>query len=257
MNGVYLLIGFFGLFLGSFLFAIADRIGKGQSFIVGRSQCNHCSHVLSWHELVPVLSFLFQAAQCRHCGIRLSFWYPLSEILTSIVLMITVMTFISEHWLLLVTNVLIVLCLLVIFFTDQSHGIIPFPFVFVASFLAVVHIGFTSSFEQLFFNIVSGLASGLFFLVIFLMTKGKGMGFGDVMYATFMGFFLGFPATFFGLYIAFASGAVVALLLVILKKKKLHGGTVPFGPFLVTGTFIMMIWKEQILHVVSKLLSFS
>lgn len=80
------------------------------------------------------------------------------------------------------------------------------------------------------------------------------MGFGDVIYAFSMGILLGFPKIILGIYIAFIIGAIVALALVLLRKKKLHGGTMPFGPFLVLGTFTMIIWGDKLMDVTLKLL---
>ncbi len=77
------------------------------------------------------------------------------------------------------------------------------------------------------------------------------MGFGDVLYVISMGILLGFPGIFYGLYLSFVVGAIISLVLVVMKKKKLHGGTIPFGPFLVLGTFIMMIGGREIIQIAS------
>jgi len=79
------------------------------------------------------------------------------------------------------------------------------------------------------------------------------MGFGDVVYAFLMGLLLGFPKIIFGLYIAFIGGAIISLLLVALKRKKLSGGTVPFGPFLIAGTIISLLWGQELIAMVVRL----
>ena len=144
---------------------------------------------------------------------------------------------------------IITLCLLVICFADIRYEIIPFPVVVIVSIAALL-LTYLLTPEGLVAHILSGLGAGLFFLGIFLVTKGKGMGFGDVVYVVSMGLLLGFPGIFYGLYLSFIIGAIISLILVALKKKKLHGGTIPFGPFLVLGTFIMMIWGREISHIV-------
>jgi len=76
------------------------------------------------------------------------------------------------------------------------------------------------------------------------------MGFGDVKLAFLMGLILGFPKIIASLYIAFLTGAVISLILIILRKKKLKGGTIPFGPFLVFGTWIGMLFGEKIIKII-------
>lgn len=81
------------------------------------------------------------------------------------------------------------------------------------------------------------------------------MGFGDVVFAFLMGFVLGFPKIILALYIAFLSGAVISLLLIFTRKKKFKGGTIPFGPFLVLGTVISLLWGNVLVPVVMQFLA--
>lgn len=84
-----------------------------------------------------------------------------------------------------------------------------------------------------------------FFLFLIMITKGKGMGGGDVKLGAFMGLGLGFPSSLLALMIAFLSGAVVSLWLVVFGKKR-FGQTIAFGPFLVVGSLIALFWGERI-----------
>jgi len=76
---------------------------------------------------------------------------------------------------------------------------------------------------------------------------------GDVKLAVLMGLVLGWPGIIISLYLAFLTGAVVGVILILLKKKR-FGEHIPFGPFLVTGTFIALFWGEKIWHQVSAVL---
>ena len=80
------------------------------------------------------------------------------------------------------------------------------------------------------------------------------MGFGDVVFAVFMGLLLGFPNTIFALYIAFLTGGIFSLILVLLRRKKLRGSTIPFGPFLVIGTYSAFLWGEYMTNYILKFL---
>ena len=76
------------------------------------------------------------------------------------------------------------------------------------------------------------------------------MGFGDVVLAFLIGLFLGFPAIAFALYVAFLTGAVVSLILIIIGRKQLRHDTIPFGPFLVLGTFISLFFRDNFIQFV-------
>lgn len=237
-----------GLFFGSFILVVADRSGRNVSFITGRSICESCKHALSWYELIPLFSFLLQAGRCRHCKAKLSWWYPMSEFVTGLVLALVFVFTISFGLPLVILYELISLCLLAICFADMKYEIIPFSVVIVAIIATAVLLSL-SAFSNYPQHILSAGGAGFFFLTIFLVTKGRGMGFGDVMYSIFMGLLLGFPGILLGLYLSFIVGALLSLVLIVLKKKKLRGGTIPFGPFLVLGTFIMMIWGQAIIRL--------
>jgi leader peptidase (prepilin peptidase)/N-methyltransferase len=95
-------------------------------------------------------------------------------------------------------------------------------------------------------SIVSGLGLALFFFLLIVLTKGKGMGFGDVKLAFPLGLIIGYPAIILATFLSFVIGAVVSLFLLALNKKKIKG-SVPFGPFLIAGTVIALVWGEKIL----------
>jgi leader peptidase (prepilin peptidase) / N-methyltransferase len=132
-----------------------------------------------------------------------------------------------------------------IFFIDLKHGIIPFSLVLSGVLVTFLYL----ILNNLYFipNILSAFGAFLFFLLLFLVTRGRGMGFGDVVYVFFMGLLLGFPQIVVGLYLAFVSGAVISLLLVWLRLKKLKGGIIPFGPFLVFGTIVALFLGNNII----------
>ena len=90
------------------------------------------------------------------------------------------------------------------------------------------------------------IGASLFFLIIFLVSKGKWLGFGDVKLAFFMGIFLGFPNILTALFLAFFIGAIIGVGLILAEKKNLKS-QVPFGPFLIAGTFIALFWGEQLI----------
>lgn len=92
----------------------------------------------------------------------------------------------------------------------------------------------------------SGLAIGGFFLLLIIITKGKGMGGGDVKLGAFIGFVLGFPSAILAIVLSFLTGAIFSVALILLGKKH-FGQVIPFGPFLVIGSLIAMLWGNEII----------
>lgn len=265
----YSFIFIFATAIGSFLGVIVDRLMNNEQIWKGRSHCDHCRHNLHWKDLIPVISFFWVKRKCRYCHQKLSWFYPLIEVFTGILLTFVLFVVFRESWSLIINpNYLIlslyytalVSSLIVIFFTDLKYGIIPFKVVIFASVITLLWYLLVPTFYflpgeiaslGLQTNIVNSLFAALgafaLFFLLFWATRGRGMGFGDVVYVVLMGFVLGFPKVALAMYIAFITGAVVAVLLVLLKLKHFKGGTIPFGPFLVLGTVISLLFGNQII----------
>lgn len=213
----------FGFCIGSFLNVLIDRLPRGQT-LWGRSKCDHCKSTLRWYELIPILSWIIQGARCRICRKPISIQYPLVEIATGI------------GFLFFDPKTTIVFCaLLVIFVADLKYQIIPDSMLLVALIAGKwEYIGF-------------GALAALFFFLLWLVTKRKGMGLGDVKLAFVLGFLLGFPKIAIALYVAFLTGATVGVILILRRKARLKS-KLAFGPFLIFGTAISLLYETQILR---------
>ena len=245
----FFILFLFGLFFGSFFNVVIDRLPREESILKGRSHCEYCKKTLVWNDLIPLVSYLTLKGRCRYCHKKLSIYYPFMELLTGILFGATYLTIGQTNLYSLVYMLFVISALEILFFIDLKYGLIPFAVVFPGVIISVLFLLLTSPLSFVS-SLLSGLGAGGFFLAIFLFTKGKGMGFGDVVYAFWMGLLLGFPKIIMGLYIAFVLGAVISVLLVLMHRKKLKGGTVPFGPFLVFGTLIMLFWGDRFMQVV-------
>ncbi len=95
-------------------------------------------------------------------------------------------------------------------------------------------------------NVLAGVGAGAFFLIIWLVTKRRGMGLGDVKLVFLMGLILGFPRIVVALYLAFLTGAGLGVILILLRRKNLKS-KIAFGPFLIIGTVIAYFWGNQII----------
>jgi prepilin signal peptidase PulO-like enzyme (type II secretory pathway) len=101
--------------------------------------------------------------------------------------------------------------------------------------------------EPLIGSLISAFIISGFFLGLIIITRGRGMGGGDVKLGFFMGLGLGFPGAILATVLGFVTGAITAVLLIILGKKS-FGQNIPFGPFLVLGSLITLFWGNQIIN---------
>jgi len=238
----YLVIFLFGLVVGSFLNCIIYRLQTGEGFLTGRSFCPYCKHELSWQDLIPIFSFLILRGKCRYCSQKISLQYPLVELATGLLFV----SFFIFHFSFFI---FIIACFLIIIFVyDLKYYIIPDKVIYPAIAIALIfNFQFLISKQFLIFNhsILNALGAALFFSLIVLVSRGKWMGVGDIKLAALMGLFLGFPDILVALFLAFFIGGIIGIGLIISGKRTLKS-EVPFGPFLVLGTFIALFWGSQI-----------
>jgi leader peptidase (prepilin peptidase) / N-methyltransferase len=230
---ISLYAGIIGACLGSFLDVLASRLPRGESVVFGRSHCDHCNRVLLWYELIPLVSFFLQRGKCRTCHTRLSFEYPMMELVTATMYGVITWNVFAQQPLLWISSIVVSSALLVIAVADLNYFIIPDSMIVVACIGALVSLA-GQPFSILLEHIATGIGSFLFFYLLWFGTKKRGMGFGDVKLAFFIGFFLGFPTIITALYLAFLTGAALGIILIIGKQKTLKS-RLPFGPFLILG----------------------
>lgn len=84
-NLIYIFIFLFGLVIGSFLNVCICRMPNNESVVRPRSHCAFCKKTIPWFDNIPILSFIFLRARCRFCGERISWRYPLVELLTALI----------------------------------------------------------------------------------------------------------------------------------------------------------------------------
>lgn len=241
-----------GLSIGSFLNILVDRFPRNESLIRGRSHCEKCKKILKWYDLIPLLSFISLKGKCRYCHAHLSLYYPVVEFTTGILfVLVYLFVGIMNHELRimdLVYYLFLASSLIVIFFADLKYGIIPDKVLFLSVIVSLIYL-FLIHNSLFLIHLYSALGALAFFFFLFLITKGRGMGFGDVKFAFLMGLILGFPNIIVALYVAFLTGAIVGIILILWRRKKVFGTAIPFGPFLVLGTFIALFWGENISHL--------
>lgn len=214
----------------------------------GRSHCPHCGKILAWYELIPVASFVIQKGKCRSCGHKLSSQYPIVELATGIIfaLLAGKIGFADSTAFI---NLAIWLSAAVFFILIAA---IDFRLFIIPDALnigiAILGAG-TAILQKDYLNhVLAAVIGALFFGAIVLATRGQGMGGGDIKLAGAMGLLLGLPDVVFAFMSAFIIGALWGVSLMILRKKTLKDA-VPFGPFLVIGTFLSLFLTPFFLNV--------
>jgi len=249
---------FIGAVIGSFLNVLIDRLPQDKK-ITGRSACDYCHHQLSWYDLIPIFSFFLLKGRCRYCRKKISWQYPLVEILTGIVFLLIFNEFsiFLPHWqagnfqfvkVLILWG--IVSCFIVIFFSDVNYHLIS-DYILWALFIFSLFFHLATSFNLFQFSVYffSGIIIAFPIWLIYFLSKERAMGLGDVYLAAILGFLLGWQKGFMALYLAFVLGGVMGLFLIIFGRKKLKS-KIAFGPFLVIGAVVILFWGEEILKVV-------
>jgi len=247
----YFLVFVLGLCIGSFLNCVVYRLETKKS-LKGRSFCPKCKKQLCWQDLIPVFSFVFLGGKCRNCKQKISLQYPLVELATGIVFLLL---FNFEFVTILYPSVrsIIEICflfyvfsaLIAIFIYDLKHYEIPDK-ILIPAIVITLFYGLFFNFYVISSHLLAAFAAFSFFFIIFWFSKGQWMGFGDAKFAILMGLLLGFPNTVVALFLAFFFGAIIGVILMIFEKKGLKS-EIPFGPFLIFGVFLALIWGPKII----------
>jgi len=252
----------FGAIIGSFLNVVILRYGKKS--LNGRSICSFCSQQLKWFELIPILSFFLLGGKCIRCQKKISWQYPLVEIVTGtlFLLIFIFFTLTGDHPLGVAIFNLILLwsifsLLIIIFVYDIYHKIIPDLLVFLFSGLALANFlvfDFQGFGFSLYNNLWAGPILALPFAFLWFVSGGRWMGLGDAKLAFGIGWFLGLIKGSSAIILGIWIGAIVGLFLVALSrvmiKKRLFfrsknftiKSELPFAPFLIIGLILVFFF---------------
>jgi leader peptidase (prepilin peptidase)/N-methyltransferase len=256
MNTALFIFSFlFGAIIGSFLNVVIIRYNTGKS-LKGRSKCVNCSKELSWHELLPVLSYLLQRGSCKGCKSKISLQYPLVELVTGILFVLVFYVFppIDPDSSFLTTFHLFIASLLVVISVyDIKHKIIPdqFVYIFIAlSFLSLFlspTLNFVLPSYQAF---IAGPIMALPFALLWVVSRGQWIGFGDAKLSLGIGWILGLSMAVNAFVLSFWIAAVVSLVWMLFTYHKFKARTeIPFGPYLVLGMYIELLLHIQIINI--------
>lgn len=268
----FLLFFIVGLIFGSFLNVLIYRSKNDRRF-GGRSFCPHCKTTLNWHDLVPILSFFWLGRNCRYCQKKISWQYPIVEILSGFIWVLVFWKifalnslyfwgfsadgqFLNSLKLLDLLNflyyILVLSVFLVIAVYDFKWKIIPNKIVYSAIALSFIYNIFLSfifdSWQSYFFwPLITACVVFVFFFLIHFFSNGEAMGLGDAKLAFLIGLFLNPLLSAAAFMLSFVLGAAFGIILICFQKKSWKS-QIAFGPFLVLGVFIVFFFSNFIFN---------
>lgn len=274
---IIILFAILGLIIGSFLNVVVIRMHTGRG-IGGRSHCMSCGKTLAWYEMIPVISYLVQRGKCRHCHSSISVQYPLVESATAILFAIVGGAYVHLLWVGLVVPFVITVLFWLIFISiamvisvyDIRHRIVPIGALIALLILCLIGGIFGSMFfqwiipAQLSFGLISvtmhvagALIVPLPFLILWLVSRGKLIGFGDIEIMSGIGFLFGVTSGFSAVTLAFWIGTIFVMIAILVtaltseKTKPMHA--IAFAPFLFAGALLVGVLGLDIFAMILRM----
>lgn len=237
-----------GLCIGSFCNVLIFRLPLGQDFVRTPSHCMSCNHKLRGIELIPLFSFIFQKGRCRSCGTTLSIQYPAIEALNGLIWLACALLF-PGNWLRIVLYSLLSSLLVVIAVIDWRTYEIPNGLNLSIFVLGLVQLVFDlSNWSDYVIGMV--VVSG-FFLLLWLVTRGAGIGMGDVKLMGAAGLLLGWQRILLAMIVGSLAGSIIHM---IRMRRSGEGSKLAFGPYLSAGILLSALLGEQVIGLYLSLL---
>jgi leader peptidase (prepilin peptidase)/N-methyltransferase len=243
------LAGLIGLLVGSFLNVIAHRVPDGLSVVRPPSRCPKCGSEIRRRDNIPVLSWILLRGRCRDCSDPISVRYPIVELATAVLFAATAVV-IGESWV-LPAYLWFAALTLVLSLVDIDHKRLPnrilYPGTVVGGVLLAVGATADGDLSSLWRGLAGGFAYFAVLLLVALLARG-GFGMGDVKLAFVLGLFAAFRSwetLFVAVFGAFVLGGLASVLLLLLTKAS-RKDAIPFGPWLVLGSWLAIAFGDSV-----------
>lgn len=245
-----------GICLGSFVNAAVWRIKVKKDIVHDRSECVHCHHKLSGLDLIPIFSWIALGGKCRYCKKPISAQYPIVE---AAVMLYFVGSFLlwpvplegAHAWIDFSLWLSYGVGLAILFVYDLKWYLLPDKVVWPLVVLGAVDFINTGLWqhwpvEQFVVEALLAVAviAGVYY-ALYVLSRGKWVGFGDVKLGLFMGLALGWQAGLVCLLLANLIGCIVIIPGLVTGKLK-RDSRIPFGPFLILGFVIAGVWGQAL-----------
>lgn len=244
-----ILVFLYGIIIGSFLNVCIYRLPNKENIVTTRSHCMQCGCQLKWYDLIPLFSWLALGGRCRNCKAEISVQYPIIEALNGSFYLLVFSRFgVSIECLLFC---LLASALLVLSVIDFRTYEIPFGInVFVAG-LGLVRI--LTDWQNWAEYVIGFFSVSAVLYLLYLLTKGKGIGGGDIKLMAASGLLLGWKCNI----LAFLLGCIIGSVCHVLRMRITKADHVlALGPYLSIGIFICALWGNDLIAWYMSMLGF-
>lgn len=236
----------FGLVFGSFFNVCIYRIPRQENIAFPPSHCANCNKELKAYELIPVISYLALGGKCRGCKQKISFIYPLIELITGFIFLGMYINFgisINTFKYIILFSILLIEAVIDIKTKEVYFSVSLVGFLFGIIFSIIEIINGKPIIEGVLSILIPLIIVGIIYL---LAKRFDGFGAGDLEVYLFIALYL--SPILMGLTIMFSIiiGGVFAIILLLMGKRKV---LIPFVPFISIGTLISVLWGIDILNM--------
>lgn len=231
----------YGILIGSFLNVCILRIPEGESIITGRSHCDQCNGKIKWYDLIPIFSYMILRGRCRNCKIKISIQYPMIEALNGI-LYVLVFYYLGIN-VLSALYCLVISALIVLSMIDLRTNTIPFGINIFIACMGIVRLAI--DYQHFYFYILGFFAVSSILYLIYLITKGNGIGGGDIKLMAVAGLVLGWKLILLAFFLGCIYGSIVHPIRMRIQKQS---KVLAFGPYLSIGIVTAMFFGNEMIH---------
>ena len=220
--------------------------------VIEPSHCPHCKHKLSWYENIPVFSWLALRGKCRHCHAPISAQYPLVELLTGLLAVVSVWHF-GFGW--QGFGAIVLSCFLIALSgIDLRTQLLPDQLT-----LPLMWLGLVASLDSLYMpakpallGAIAGYASLWSVWWLFKQLTGKeGMGHGDFKLLAALGAWVGLQGVLPIILLSSLVGAIIGSIWLATQGRD-RATPIPFGPYLAIAGWIVFFWGQQMIGAYMK-----
>ncbi len=252
-------IAIFGLCIGSFLNVLIIRL-HGKTTLLGRSECPNCHHKLSFIDLIPLFSFLTLKGKCRYCKEKISWQYFLVELATSILFsacFIFNYFYFNFNVVLFIRDLITISALICIFVYDAKYMEVPDEIsIPTAAIIAMLNYIVYKDIGAITLGATIGI---MFFLIQFIISKGKWIGGGDIRMGLLIGVLLGPQKAIIAIFLSYFVGAIYSIPVLVnkyfnknkIENSELDQNILPLAPFLSIGTLLVLFFSNFLVKILS------
>lgn len=241
---IYLVSGiFFGMIINFFVYRIPNEI----SVFEISSKCPNCYTKKAWYINIPIFGYILSMGTYKCCKKEIPIEEFIIPLVNGILWVVSYLLF-KDKFDNQIVSMLFCSILLLVFFVDLRHFIIP-----DSAHIVIILLGITMiilGYNDFINSILGALIWGTVFLLIAIIGakvyKKEVMGGGDIKLMAATGFFLGWPIALIGLMIGSTIGLIIEAILIISKKRE-KGIYIAFGPYLAIGLLIAFFVGKTIL----------